>query len=60
MHLDVKPSTVFSFKNSRGKEVWKLIDLDGVVRSGAQMRLSEIPHVPEYAPPDLAQLFLRS
>lgn len=60
MHLDVKPSTVFSYKNSRGKEVWKLIDLDGVVRSGAQMRLSEIPHAPEYAPPDLAQLYLRS
>jgi len=65
MHLDVKPSTLFRFtvgqtKSGKPKHLWKLIDLDGVVRSGAQMRLVDLPYAADYAPPELAQCYLRS
>jgi len=59
IHLDIKPTTLFRYRNAKGKEVWKLLDLDGAVRTGSQVRLQDLPYVQEYAPPELAQLYLK-
>jgi len=60
LHLDIKPATVFRFKDQRGKDKWKLIDLDGIALCGSQMRFQDLNYTVEYAPPELAKLYLAS
>lgn len=59
MHLDIKPSTLFRYTTDKGKQLWKLVDLDGAVKTGSQVRAQDLIYKPEYTPPELAQLFLK-
>lgn len=59
VHLDMKPANIFRYTNERGKTVWKLIDVDAVVKSGSFVRLADLSYTLDYAPPELAQLYLK-
>lgn len=62
VNLDIKLTTIFKYKNAKGKDVWKLVDLDGATPygKGARMRFSDLQYCLEYAPPELAKAYLAS
>mmetsp|Transcript_56869 Transcript_56869/g.157451 ORF Transcript_56869/g.157451 Transcript_56869/m.157451 type:complete len:269 (+) Transcript_56869:2-808(+) len=60
LHLDIKPSTIFRYKNEKDEPVWKLVDFDGIVRTGTSVRVTDLIYATEYAPPELARSVLKA
>mmetsp|Transcript_92819 Transcript_92819/g.289395 ORF Transcript_92819/g.289395 Transcript_92819/m.289395 type:complete len:209 (-) Transcript_92819:121-747(-) len=52
--MDIKPQNIMRFRED-GQDQWKLIDLDGAVETGMDMRLEDCTFTPEYMPPELAK-----
>lgn len=61
VHLDIKPRNIMKFKDpehSKGGEIvhcWKLIDLDGAMRTGQTVTFDQLVFTPEYVCPELAR-----
>ncbi|CAK9108534.1 Calcium-dependent protein kinase 13 [Durusdinium trenchii] len=58
VHLDIKPANIVCFELEHKKEQWKLIDLDGALCTGTEVRLSEVVATLQYLSPELASTFL--
>lgn len=58
VHSDIKPSNFMRFK-IRGKNVWKLIDLDGLVPTQSSVDPLTLPFTPLYGPPEIASALVR-
>eukprot|EP00913_Durusdinium_trenchii_P034503 g32279.t1 len=64
VHLDIKPANIVCFELEHKKESllsflqWKLIDLDGALCTGTEVRLSEVVATLQYLSPELASTFL--
>merc|ERR1719265_1676015 len=56
VHMDIKPSNIMRFKDNRarGSDMWKLIDLDGAMKSGELVNPRDCVCTPLYMPPELA------
>lgn len=58
VHLDIKPLNIVRFAGVKGvndgKPLWKLIDLDGALKTGLEVQLSDVVYTPIYMPPELA------
>lgn len=59
VHMDIKPRNIMQF-DVDGRKRWKLIDLDGAVKSKSKQSLRSLTFTPEYMPPELAQALLAS
>mmetsp|Transcript_164789 Transcript_164789/g.528690 ORF Transcript_164789/g.528690 Transcript_164789/m.528690 type:complete len:499 (-) Transcript_164789:73-1569(-) len=65
VHMDIKPVNIVRFspkpgRNNGGAFLWKLIDLDGAMRTGKEVPLKGIVYTPQYMPPELAKAFCES
>merc|ERR1719401_956739 len=56
--MDIKPMNIVRFSPEQGKNnnkpQWKLIDLDGALRTGIEVSVSSVIATPQYMPPELA------
>jgi len=56
VHMDIKPCNIMSFEMpDNGRSQWKLIDLDGALRTGSLVDIDECVFTPLYMPPELAK-----
>jgi serine/threonine protein kinase len=59
VHLDIKPVNIVRFQPTKGPPRWKLIDLDGVMRTGCEVPLSDMITTAIYMPPEVASALMR-
>lgn len=60
VHLDIKPANIVRFSTDSGEAQWKLIDLDGAMKTGNNVPLDLVCFTMHYMSPELASAFLRS
>lgn len=60
VHLDIKPANIVRFSTDSGEAQWKLIDLDGAMKTGNTVPLDLVCFTMHYMSPELASAFLRS
>jgi len=62
VHLDIKPVNIVRFNSSGGqngsKAQWKLIDLDGAMKTGSEVPLTDVVYTSQYMSPELAQALI--
>uniref|UniRef100_A0A7S4S2B2 Protein kinase domain-containing protein n=1 Tax=Alexandrium monilatum TaxID=311494 RepID=A0A7S4S2B2_9DINO len=57
VHMDIKPQNIMRFREN-GADHWKLIDLDGAMETGREIRPEQVTFTPEYMPPELAKAWV--
>mmetsp|Transcript_972 Transcript_972/g.1980 ORF Transcript_972/g.1980 Transcript_972/m.1980 type:complete len:477 (+) Transcript_972:39-1469(+) len=60
VHLDIKPPNIVRFKRENGESRWKLIDLDGAMKTGITVPLESLSVTKHYMSPELAIAYLRA
>eukprot|EP00930_Biecheleria_cincta_P026773 TRINITY_DN18829_c0_g1_i1.p1 TRINITY_DN18829_c0_g1~~TRINITY_DN18829_c0_g1_i1.p1 ORF type:complete len:473 (+),score=40.38 TRINITY_DN18829_c0_g1_i1:114-1532(+) len=60
VHLDIKPANIVRFCTDGGEAQWKLIDLDGAMKTGNTVPLELVCFTMHYMSPELASAYLRS
>jgi len=60
VHLDIKPPNIVRFRRENGESRWKLIDLDGAMKTGTTVPLDALSVTKHYMSPELASAYLRA